>query len=149
MRRRNPTGLVIEVAAAVWPAHVMKEDEGKAATTLGGLPEDLELVEDRVPVVVAVDEHDVGRFDRSEGIEADGTMEHEVFRILLQPFVHVVFGEGVDHVNDGVGSLAVLEEIAGVEALVRADLNDHVGLEALQQRLDYRFPESVHQRIPG
>src|SRR5204863_3293772 len=75
---RDGLRVVIEIAAPVRPADIMQDNDWKGVMcTPGALLEFRELVEDRVPVVVPVNEDEVRCVDERQRLETLGEMEHE------------------------------------------------------------------------
>ena len=76
---RNRTWLVVHITATVWPADVVVQ---RHRPLLAVLIEELQLVEDRVPVVVAVDQGGARIRDRAKRIEARSTMHDKRIRVI-------------------------------------------------------------------
>jgi hypothetical protein len=140
---RNRRRVVVEVPAAVRPADVVAEYYGCLP---GGFPRALlkqdELVEYRVPVVVAVDESHVNRRQIREHIEGKIGMHPDVIRgdqcsdfetrrrvddMQNRPVVSTELGEG-RRVLSGCGS----------------DFDDDAWLNSREDRTNNAIPKAVH-----
>ena len=66
----DPRHVLIDIAPAVRPAHIVQEEHWSWCTgRSGGLDEQAQLVRHRVPVVISVDECDVGGRERGQDVE--------------------------------------------------------------------------------
>ncbi len=116
---RDLIGLVVQVAAAVRPSDVVHDQDRKdRAGRSGDLGEHLELVVDRVPVVVAVDQRDVHRRQLGQHTQAQVAVEEEAPGELLLGLGSVEGRRWIDGVELGVGSEEVEREGRGLAARV-------------------------------
>jgi hypothetical protein len=144
---RDRVRLVVEVAPPVGPAHVVHEGEReRAAFARRQLAEELELVIDRVPVVVPVEERRVDSLDAGERVEAPALMEDEAARMCVEqgPDPRLRREGRVDRVDDEAVLGGELHEVCRRVALVDADLDDDARPRGLEYRPYDRFPEEDH-----
>jgi hypothetical protein len=135
---------VVEVTPPVGPTDVVQEAERERRARLArGPPQRLELVEDRVPVVIAVDQRGVERPDRVEHLEAQRAVEHVAAAELGPQLLGVEGRHRVDHVQLGVVG-EVAQHQGGVLAAQCADLDDPAGSGRPDRRGDDGLPEGKH-----
>ena len=95
--------VVIKVASSVWPPHVVEGDHrGYCPVAERGLLDQLELVIDREPVVVPVDQGNVDVMDVREGFKASRLMKDQMRAVALAPPVNVDLRPGIDGVQNRV-----------------------------------------------
>ena len=138
---RDRVGEVVHVAVRVREVDVVHEGQREGLAVLGRDARDrLQLVVDRVPVVVAVDQHGVGAADLGQHLEAESAVEHEALaELALQSFeVEVVLRRGVDGVHGRAAVLRRAQRKLGDRAAVHADLDHEIRLCGGEQRRDYR-----------
>ena len=107
---------------------------------VGELPQ---LVVDRVPVVVAVDDRCVHRRQARQHVEAQGAVEYVTLRPLSLVHGRVELRRRVDHVQFHV-VVEIPEHQIGVLATERADLDDTFCSDAAEHGENGNFPEGEH-----
>ena len=144
---RDPRRLVVEVAPSVGPTDVVT-DEQRQRDALGshGRGEHLELVVHGEPVVVAVDERDVGRWQRRQHVVADAEMEDVPTGEGLLVLGRVELRQRIDHVELAVRAEPV-EHAHGRLAPQRADLDHAPGVHRFDERGDDVVPEGKHRLL--
>jgi len=84
--RWNAVVGVVEVPAPVRPADVVKQEDGKAVGVVAGqLRDEHELVEDRVPIVVAVDQPHLEQRQFGDRVQADIPVEDQSPGVRIKP----------------------------------------------------------------
>ena len=141
-------GVVVEVAPAVGPAHVVQHQHRERCPVLvGHLPEQAQLVDHRVPVVVAVDEGGVHGGQPAEHVEAQGPVEHVLLAEAGPVLVGVELGHRVDHVQLGPRAEPVEDQLRLLAAEC-ADLHEALDPRGLQDRRHHLLPEREHPGHP-
>ena len=144
----DPLRRVVQVAPAVRPADVVQDhDRQRRALLAGHVGEELQLVADRVPVVVAVDQRRVHDRELPQHVEAGGAVEHVPAGKRTLVLGRVELGHGVDDVELGLGT-ELLEHAHGGLASERADLDDPLGFHRPQDRGNCDIPEREHPVAP-
>ena len=142
-------GVVVEIPATVRPTDVVQEDEGKGVPVLPrGSGDELQLVGDGVPVVVAIDEDRVRGADLRQGVEAALLVKVESGRESPLPRGKIELWMRIDRMKRPVVAIAIGEQVLGIATELRADLDDHAGLMQRQCRFDDCLPEPVHRGPP-
>ena len=141
---RDVGGVVVEVAAPVGPQHVVEDGdrEGRTAPP-GAVGQELQLVVDRVPVVVAVDEGGVHGLERGQHLEAERLVEVVAAGEALGVPGRVEGRHGVDDVQLGLGAEVVQHADGGLPAQ-GTDLDDLACSRGVQQRRDGDVPQREH-----
>jgi hypothetical protein len=91
------------------------------------LIEDLKLVENGVPVVVAVDQDGVGIRDRAKRIQASSTMHDKRIRVISLHLLNVKRWPGVDYMQDRTVLLGPANEKLRVASRGGTHFNDRFG----------------------
>ena len=145
---RDVFGLVVQVTATVGPAHVVQDQHGKGGTGRAAhVAKELELVVDGVPVVVAVDERRVHRWQVAEHVQTQIPVKDVTALETALVLARVEGGNGVDHVELDAGSEAIEHQL-GVLASQRSDLDDALHISRLEEGRHHEFPERKHARSP-
>ena len=142
----DPLGGVVEVAPAVGPQHVVEDEHRQiGAVTAGALGEQPQLVVDRVPVVVAVDQGGVDGPQGGEHVEAERPGGSGSGRGTPARAPRGRTAGRVDDVQLGVGA-EVVEHPNGGLAPQRADLDDAPCAGGVQHWCDGDIPQREHGR---
>jgi hypothetical protein len=91
------------------------------------LIEKLKLVENRVPVVIAVDQDDAGIRNRGKRIEARSTMHDKRIRVISFHLLDVKRRPGVDYMQDCIALLCPANEKLRVATRRGTHFNDRFG----------------------
>ena len=127
---RDLLGVEIVVAPAVGPAHVVEQQERQFGA--GGPPSDCrKLVADRVVVVVAVDDHDVGQRDLEECVEAALANQLERRRCVIE-LCQRLLRRGIDREHGRPAARRPVDEDPGQIARERADLGHRPRADRIQ-----------------
>ena len=95
---------------------------------LAVLIEDLKLVENGVPVVIAVDQHGVRIRDRAKRIEALSKVHDKRIRVISFHLLDVKSGPGVDYMQDRTVRLCPANEKLRVASRGGTHFDDRFGL---------------------
>ena len=107
----------------------MKEHNGKSHTRIFRISlNEPQLVEDGVPIVIAVDQDDVNRLDARKGLKAQLLMKDERLAVFLLPLRDVESRQRIDDMSHCAMRFAIVENPSSVGALVGADLDDYARL---------------------
>jgi hypothetical protein len=139
--------VVVEVPAAIGPADVVQHHQRhRRAGCARHLGEEPELVADRVPVVVAVDEGHVHRRQVTEDVEAQGLVEDVLPREPALVLRGIEARHRVDDVQLDVGT-QLAEHQLGVLAAEGPDLDHPARAHGAHERGDDVVPEREHGGI--
>ena len=142
----DPARLVVQVASAVGPPHVVEhQHRERGGGVPGRLGEQLELAVDRVPVVVAVDEHDVRRFQGGQHVVADAVVEHVATGEAPLVLGRVELRKRIDDVELARRAQLVEHPHRRVPP-EGTDLDDPSGAYRVDDRGDDVLPVRVHRR---
>ena len=141
----DPLRCVVQVPPTVRPAHVVHDQQRQWRA---GIPsrrrEHLQLVVDRVPVVVTVDERRIHGGEVRQHVVADVAVERVPAGEPLLVFGGIECGRRIDDVQLRVGAEAIEHEHRRLAA-ERADLDDTLGADGVEGRSDDDLPEGVHE----
>ena len=141
----NRGGVVVGVAASVRPAGLVHQDDGRIAPVLERATlERAQLVEDRVPVVVSVDQGQIDVRDLLEHVEAPRAVEAQVLAVLGEKPVDAQSRVGVDGVQQRPVVLCPGEQGDRDGADVGSDLDDHPRGERIEQGIYEELQKPVH-----
>ena len=139
-------GLVVEVAPTVRPVDVVQERQREAAVSARA-GEQAQLVEDRVPVVVAVQQHDVGIRDPIQRHQAALLVVDERHAVVATQLADVQLRPRVDRVHDRAVLDGVGQQPARRGSLADPHLDDRARPRCFEQRPDRELPVADHERV--
>ncbi len=138
--------VVVDVAPSVGILHVVADgDRRVVGNGLAIAEQQPHLVEHRVPVVVAVHEHDVGGEQVRQHLEAQGLVEAADLAPARHEGRRVEFRSRIDDVERGAGTAAPSGELGALLSCVGSDLDDPLRPGRGQQGTDHRAEEPIHQ----
>jgi hypothetical protein len=118
MLGRDVLRVVIEIAATVRPMDIVEQDEWKVAGMAArDAVDELELMVDRIPIVVSINKHRISRAHGLEDVETSSLMEYEPSAGLLRPGLGVELRMGIDCVNCCARSFGKLDQVSRVSSV--------------------------------
>ena len=141
----DPLWVVVEVAPAIGPADVVQQHHrGLPAVLRRPLLERAQLVDDRVPVVVAVNQRQIHVRDLLQHVEALAAVKVQPLAVLRPQAIDVQRRVGVDRVHHRAVCLRPAQQRAAHRADLHADLHDRARAERVEEGVYQQLQIPVH-----